>query len=222
MTAILDARTGLPADISTTTNPLDGGKIVGSTCVTDPNTGVKGFVTAPGAQLVALDGGARASYRAGHSFLLAANPTDVFVLQGSASKTVRIRRIVLSGFAAVTPGQFLWSFLKRSSANTGGTTSARAALPCDPNDAAASALATAYTANPSALGTLVGTAGMRRMFFALLTRQNDRLVFEPRLDGKAYVLRGSSQFFCVNGAGAALPDPNTTLDIEIEWDEDLS
>src|ERR1700688_4907112 len=116
---------------STTVNPNDSG-IVGSTCVTDPVSGAKGLVLPQGGQLITYDGGARGTWSASNSFNLAATPTDVLVIQGSATRTVRIKSIMLSGYANVA-GQLVFTVVRRSSANSGGTASPRTPLLRDSN-----------------------------------------------------------------------------------------
>lgn len=183
--------------LSTSVNPLDGAA-VGAT------------------QLIPTS----APYRASGSFPLAATPTDVFSLSGSASNIVRVRKVVVTGFTN-TAGQFVFLLIRRSLANVGGTPTVLPSLPYDGLDAAATAVASYYASNPTTLGTTVGTLRRGRLFFALQTNQNDRLTFEfGALQEKACVLRGASDFLCLNGAGAALPGSSTTLDCEIEWDED--
>jgi hypothetical protein len=210
--------------ISTTTNPNDGG-LVGSTCVTDPFTGQKGLVLPQGGQLITYDGGARGTWSASASFILSAMPTDVLTIQGSASRTVRIKSIFLSGYAS-TAGSLVFLLIRRSSANSGGTASPSAPLLRDMNDAGSwtpTAVVSAYTANPASLGTSVGIGGRRRLFFNLNAAQLDRLSINfPDVGGKSFVLRGTSDFLCLNAAGMALPGATTVLDIDITADEDLS
>lgn len=94
------------------------------------------------------------TYSASAEWTAAASPTDVFTITGSASKTIKIRRIYLS--LTATSGANMSIFItKRSTANTGGTSTVSTAVPWDSANAAATATVRAYTANPT-LGTLVG------------------------------------------------------------------
>jgi hypothetical protein len=111
---------------STTVNPFDGGD-VGSVCSTDPVTGNKASVLVQGARLVSTDGGQRGTWGVANDFPLAATPTDVLVIQGSPTHTVRVRSIKLSGYASAA-GQLVFFVIRRSSANSGGTPSPRTPL----------------------------------------------------------------------------------------------
>lgn len=212
---------GVLRNLSTTVD--NAGNIVGSTCITDPSaSGAKAFVNAPGALLVSTDGGSKATYRyysAGNT--PAATPTDVFTITGSATKTIRIKHIKLTGSAG-TAGQFVWYLVRRSGANTGGTSTAPTPLKHDSSDAAATAALALYTANPTGLGTTVGNISGVRLFHNVTTAAPDRFIwdFSTRND-KALVLRGTGDVLAINGNGAALPT-GAVLDITVEFEEDAS
>ena len=67
--------------------------------------------------------GTDASYQAALAFAPASSATDVVVIQGSSTKTVRIRRIVLAGVAGSAAGIEV-SLIRRSAGDTGGTSAA--------------------------------------------------------------------------------------------------
>ena len=175
--------------LSTTTNPFDGGD-VGLTCITDPASGNKAAVLVQGGQLISPDGGNRGTWGASNSFGLAATPTDVLVIQGSPTHTVRIRSIKLSGYAS-TGGQLVFFVIRRSSANSGGTASPRTPLLFDTADAtnwAPTATVNTYTANPASLGISVGTAAIRRLCFNVITSTPDR-AFDRFLRAQREIIR---------------------------------
>jgi hypothetical protein len=127
---------------------------------------------------------------------------------------------VLSGLAT-TAAQFVWSLIRRSAVNTSGTSTTPTARQHDINDAAATAVLTLYTANPT-LGTTVGTVRGGRLFHNLVSAQNDRLIFDFSTNqDKALILRGATDIIAVNGGGAALTG-GQTFDVEIEFEEDNS
>jgi hypothetical protein len=76
-----------------------------------------------------------------------------FVLVGSASKTIRITRVIFSGFATAA-GAAVVAFQIFSSAFTGGTSTTAGATigPYDSNSAAATATVKAYTVSPTGGG----------------------------------------------------------------------
>ena len=99
--------------------------------------------------------------------IVAVTATDVLTISNPVSGVaVRIMRIGFGGVASsglhATVG-----ILKRTTLNTGGTSTTLAATPMDTNDpsippasgaiSTANAVATAYTANPTTLGTLQGS-----------------------------------------------------------------
>lgn len=96
-------------------------------------------------------------------FTPGATPQDVFTITGSASKTVTV---LSAGIATVqtTAGVNHWQLVKRSAANTGGTSVVVAAVPIDDSFAAATATVRQYTANPTAgpLSAISGQAALRR------------------------------------------------------------
>lgn len=151
-----------------------------------------------------------------------ATPSDVFSITGSASKTLKIYRMSISTLQA-TAGVNNWFILKRSTANTGGTSAAVTAVPNDSNDAAASGTVLQYTANPT-VGSLVGTvwsgrinspaAGTAGVAGNLVTQVDFVSLF-----GRPIILRGTGQVLVWNFAGAALPTTMTFL-AGVSWSEE--
>jgi hypothetical protein len=161
--------------------------------------------------------GRKATFGVGAAqFTPAATPTDFLVIQGSASKTVRIVRIIL-GAVATAAGQVPVSISRRSTANTGGTSAGLTPGKYDTNSAASTAVFTRYTANPTALGTSV--AGLGTFSVACpLSGGNTILDFGSR-PGGCIVLRGTADFIVLNGSGATLPT-GTAFSITVEFTEE--
>lgn len=90
------------------------------------------------------------------SLVPAASATDIFCISGSATKTISIRQITIAGTAgtAITTPFLIY---QRSALDTAGTAATGLALPVpaplSPIDPAATAVLTAYTANPSVAAT---------------------------------------------------------------------
>ena len=82
----------------------------------------------------------------------AASATDIFCISGSTTKNISIRKISIGGTAgtAITTPFLIY---QRSALDTGGTAATSLALPVavptNPTDPAATAVLTAYTANPT-------------------------------------------------------------------------
>ena len=154
---------------------------------------------------------------------LAGAPTDVFTIYGSATKTIRVTRVTIT-LTATTAVTVPIQLIKRSTTNTGGTAGVAVATPYDSNNAAATATATAYTGNPTALGTVVGTAVRAARYFAEITATvstspAQMIDWEFGLNNcQPIVLRGTTQGLCVNLGGTTIAGGR--IDVTIEWTED--
>jgi hypothetical protein len=116
----------------------------------------------------------------------------------------------------------LVSILRRSAANAGGTSAALNAGKHDTTDPSPTLALVTYSANPSSLGAGAGAIGQKRIFLPSAS-QNPTLMtwdFATRQD-KALILRGTSDFICINGNGATVP-AGGAIDFEIEIEEDNS
>ena len=150
-----------------------------------------------------------------------ATATDVLVLKGSATKIIRITRAGILGSATAASIYDLY-LTKRTTANTGGTSTAPTPSQSDSSDAAATATLALYTANPSAVGTGVILEASKVYLPAGATPAGAgtqrEFTFGNRND-KAPVLRGEAESIAFNFAGAAVPT-GASLYLIIEWTED--
>jgi hypothetical protein len=163
--------------------------------------------------------GYKATYAASISGLTIANAaTDVFTLTGSATKTIRIISVSLDGLQT-TASMETFIGLKRSTANTGGTSTSPASVPFDSSSAAATATPRAYTANPTT-GTLVGNviASNVRLNTATGTPGNPILWQFGNYCGQAVVLRGTSQVFAINFNGGTAT--GNVINVTVTWTEE--
>lgn len=161
--------------------------------------------------------GTKATYSLAGAVTLAATPSDVVILNGSGTKTVRVTRVEVS-IAATAAGIVDIVLIKRSAANTGGTATTPTPIPHDSSDSAATAVVSVYTANPTpgaSVGnirwTKVGVSGadVENTFSWDFTRNND----------KALVLRGTAQGLAINLNGVALLT-GEVFSYSIEWTEE--
>jgi hypothetical protein len=178
-----------------------------------------------GVTLVSQDG-TKATYRYSVTGITpVATPTDVLVIQGSATKTGRIKYIKIGGKAG-TAGQLTAQIIRRSTAGTLGSATLVAITPFqhDINDAAAT-LTVSYvqTANYGSLGTAAGGhGGVKRMYLNVpATGPSTDAIWTFGDTVKALELRGLNDFLCINCNGDTLP-ASTILDWEICCEEDLS
>jgi hypothetical protein len=171
--------------------------------------------------------GQRATYRyAITGFTPVATPTAFVVLQGSATKVVRIKRIYLSGTtSAATGGNQPLVGTRRSTAGTLGS-AVLTAVPGtkhDINDVAATGVvSTVGTANYTTMGTTAGQLLANRIGLATATTgtADSPAVYDfATRNDKPLILRGVSDFITLEGGAAALP-AGAVFDIEIETEED--
>lgn len=187
-------------------------------------TGTNVIVSAAGSiglESVATLPAVRSTYSASATVAPAASATDFLTVTGSASTTVRIVRAACSGTATAAGAATLVA-LKRSTANSAGTSAAVTAAPLDSTNAAASATALNYTANPTT-GTLVG---ILRNATLVLTAVSSSIAATPvtwefglNPGEQNVVLRGTSQVFALNGAGASFP-AGASLLCNVTWTEE--
>ena len=157
------------------------------------------------------------SYSAAVGFAPQATPTDVFTLIGSATKTIKILKIRLTGTTTSgSPISTNISLIKRSTANTGGVRVAMSAVPHDSNSAAATASAGNYTTNPTALGTATGSVRIQRVSFNATGITGGDVVWEFNLN-EPIVLRGVAQSLAINMGGITVT--GNIVGISIEWQE---
>lgn len=164
--------------------------------------------------------GTKATYSAAIiSSTLPALATDFFTITGSATKTIRVltTSVAFVGGGVVVSTQLV----KRSTANTGGTSSTLAAVPHDSNNAAGTATVRSYTINPTVLGTLVGAIRADKTSSPLVssttTPEGIEYYFGNR-PGQTIVLRGTSQVLAWNFNGVTLS--GGTFVGYIEWTEE--
>lgn len=132
------------------------------------------------------------------SVALAASTTDFFTITGSSTKTIRIQTIG----ASFTGGGLvaLVQAVKRSTANTGGTSANIVEVPHDSTSAAATATVLSYTANPT-LGTLVGPVRSTKAVSSLTssTTAPTLVIYEfGNSTGSSLILRGTSEVLALN------------------------
>lgn len=185
---------------------------------------------APGAATATLSvsqDGSKSTYSyGGVEFAPVATPTDVLVITGSATTTVRVKLVSLWGTAS-SAGQMTCQLVKRSSAGTLGSavlTAITAAKHDSGQAAATAAVSTVGTANYTTLGTAAGVVrGGSLQFTAVDTGVAAMPIiwdFSSRSD-KAIILRGVAEMLCVNFNGDGIP-AGGKLYYSVELEEDNS
>jgi len=180
---------------------------------TDPVAGLQSL-------LVTKSDNLRTTYSAAVTFAPAATPTDIATISGSATKVIRVTRIELSGIATTAQTQIV-QLIKRSAANTGGTTAAMIAVPLDVDNAAATATVVNYTANPTALGAAIGTLRRNETLFPLSGTPSNYVSWEfGTRNNQPITLRAATQILAIALNGTTIAGGSISL--YIEWTEDAS
>lgn len=143
---------------------------------------------------------------------------DVFCLTGSASKTVKLRRLLISG-ASSNSTVIDVQLILRSTLNTGGTSSLPTIVAFDSNNPLATAVAVAYTTPPT-LGTTVGVAAVAKYTVLSTTSPQTSVGLLPLSLSEMYdqfpTLNGASQEVCIN-VGAVT---GAVWSISVWWSEE--
>lgn len=151
------------------------------------------------------------------SITVAGATTDFATITGSATKVVRLKKIRITGLATANANANIL-LVKRSTANTGGTSADVTEVPYDSGDGAATATVLSYTANPTT-GTLVGTLSNDRVFLSSTTAvYQDGIEYVFTEDSKKSItLRGTSEVVGVNLNGATIA--GAIFNVYFEWTE---
>jgi hypothetical protein len=190
---------------------------------TDPQNGSAGTQGNDGAPGCGTDGNLwvgiqpalrPASYSTSKSFA-GSSTTDAAVLPGNASNTVVVLRVIVSCIQT-TAGNLVLNVIKRSTADTAGTSAAMTVVPDDSGFAAAISAPLSYTSTGPTVGTAVGNVDTYQLGCNAVgtVGPNDIYILDRRL--KPIVLRGVAQQLAVN-FGAAITGGNLT--VTFEWEE---
>lgn len=139
----------------------------------------------------------------------AAAATDIIVIKGSATKTIKVLDFVVCPSATAAGAQTMF-LVKRSTANTAGTSAANTGAALDSNSAAVSSSSVTYSVNPTGVGTAVFTRP-RRVFFnvtagttAIEPCTNLLQYIQDNINAQPITLRGVAESLALNNNGAAL------------------
>jgi hypothetical protein len=166
----------------------------------------------------------RATYSASAvNTTMAATPTDVLTISGAATKRITITRLKISG-TQTTAAMATVSIVKRSAADTGGTSAALTIVPHDSNNPTSQATVLGWTANPTGLGASVGVLRTYKLF---LPATAGTTPFNPIVDldfshtngfSQGIVLHSTAEILAINFNGVTLT--GNSMCIDIEWFED--
>jgi hypothetical protein len=193
-----------------------GPNVACSQVIADPSTGAKVSVAPNGTSLLVSSDGTTATYRAAGvaQVLFSTSASVLLEVVGSATKTVRIKRLALWGQAA-TKSYAELTLLRCTGASAGAPTVVPSGRH-DTTDAAATAAVNAYTAAAAeGAGHIVTGAGVLSTGAAVTPVE---LVWDfCRNQDKALILRGVGDVLEVYNNTAGLG--TGTFGFEVEWEE---
>jgi hypothetical protein len=143
---------------------------------------------------------------------------DAVCLVGSATKTIYIQRIAVSGVDSTAQTSNM-NLVKRTTANSGGTSTNAVNAKYDTNNAAPTAVLTGYTAVPTPGTGFIHLA--RSIGFAAATGAPSAAIvweFDPSQLVQQLVLRGVAQSACVNFP-SAFTTAGPSLNVSYTWTE---
>ncbi len=152
-------------------------------------------------------------------FTPAATATDIFQMIASATKDVRLLWLRVSGLATAAATNDI-QLVKRSAANSGGTSANVTPAQHDANDPAPTATVQTYSVNPASLGTSAGVARAEKLNLGAAGAAGVVEWSFTTRNGKGLLLRKTTaQQLSLNWNGAAVPS-GTSLCIEGEFSEE--
>lgn len=161
----------------------------------------------------------RSTYSAAITGLVtAATATDFFTITGSATRVIKVSRIFMQTNSS-GGNSFNILLAKRSTVNTGGTSTTPTAVAMDSTNPTATAVVRAYTANPT-LGTLVGIIRSEKFFASgISTAATEAKLFDFR-EGFAQpvVLRGTNEVLSLNLNSTTVT--GSAVNCWVEWTEE--
>ncbi len=159
----------------------------------------------------------------GTGYAAYATPTDMLCIFGSDTKTVVVTDLLVESGSTST-ALITYHWVKRNTANTGGTKTNPTPVALDSVDPVPTAAVSLYTAAPT-LGTSLGDVRLDSAVTAATTstptlRNLASVVGSYNLTDvrKPIILRGANEGLCLNFAGASLPSGYTAIWL-VQWCE---
>ena len=144
---------------------------------------------------------------------------DAVCLYGAANKTVRVKRIAISGTDSTAQTANV-TLVKRSAANTGGTSTTPTIAGLDSSNSASAAVLRAYTGIPTP-GAAVATVRSQSL---PLPAASSATQYPPVIrnfgetNSQDLILRSAAEGVCVNFP-AAFTTAGPSLNVDVTWTE---
>ena len=194
---------GTPVVMSGVTDAANGAAFLPAQVAADPLNGFKKTI-----------GEGRANYQYSvPDFAPVATPTAIVVIQGSATKTVEIKRLSITG-GATAAGSMRYLVTRRSTAGTLGSavlTAVTAAKRDTGNPAATAVVSSVGTANYTTPGTTAGELASGRVNLVAIGSAATSSDCQPVVlefgvkDDQPLRLNGVSDWITIEGGGSAIP-----------------
>jgi hypothetical protein len=154
------------------------------------------------------------SYHAS-SLFAGSSTTDNAVMPGNATNTVLLNKVTVT-CTQTTAGIVTLTLIKRSAADTSGTSATMTKVPDDANYAAAVSAPLTYTGTGPTVGTAIGNLDVAQFGCnaSATAGPNDIYIFKPM---KPIIIRGTAQQVAVNMGNAAIT--GGTLSVTFDWEE---
>jgi hypothetical protein len=153
------------------------------------------------------------TYSAAFNLFSVTTVTDLFQIIGSATTTISINKISFTAYQT-TAAQLLFTVAKRSSVNTGGTSTAATLVSHDSTDSSATTVCSIYSAVPVS-GSNVGNIRSCSMLVGPANAQNSSsYTFDFGSNSKPIVLNGVTQALVLNLGGATMTAGSVYISIE--------
>lgn len=169
-----------------------------------------------GNSLVRTYGTIRKTYSVSFTFTPAVTATDSVEITGS-SASIQITKIIIGGIATAAAA-LQASLIRRSTLDTGGTSTNQTIVNHETGDGASTATIKLYSVNPSALGTTIGSIRSVRIPLGTATDPRTPITYTFGSDSKPFILAGATQTLCLNFAGGAI-SAGASIDFTIEYTE---
>lgn len=171
------------------------------------------------------------TYRVSANFTpTATGAVTVITVTGSASKTIRIRRIFMGGVSTAVSNS-VWQLQRTSALGAGGTLVAPTVAKLDTSAASATAVVNHWTSTLKAAGVAVGGPLATRSIGTNVVTTPATAWIEPFAPmfpevgapvGQSIVLRGTAEILEVQNVTPANLGAGTVLSYLVEWTEDGS
>ena len=145
----------------------------------------------------------------------AATATDIWTLFGTGGQVARLTRLALYGIATAATSVNLF-LLRRSTTNTGWTSTTPTPVSQDTGDTTVAGTVTLYSANPATLGTSLGAIRAGKLNLGVDGSAGSVVWDFGANNDKTGVLRAASEGLCLNWGGVAVP-AGTKILINATW-----